>query len=157
MVLEIIVTTLLILCVIMTCIPTLPGLPLMFFITLVYGIVDKFETMQPWHLAVFGGITLLSIAIDALSGVLGAKLGGASRKALLAGIGGLVVGLLLFPPFGAFIGLFLGVFIAEAAQFKDFMQAFKKASVSLAAAAAGTIMNVFLATAFLVTYLIIAF
>lgn len=157
MALEIIVTILLILCVVMTCIPTLPGLPLMFLITLVYGVIDGFEKLQPWQLAVFGGITLLSLAIDAFSGVLGAKLGGASRRAFLAGIVGLFVGFLLFPPWGAFIGLFLGVFIAEVVQFKDFMQAFKKASISLAAAAAGTIANVFLATAYLVIYLIIVF
>lgn len=154
MVLEIVVASLLALCVLMSCIPTMPGLPLMFLITIVYGFVDGFAHLSLWHFVVFGGIVALSMVIDTFSGVLGAKLGGASRKALLAGVVGVFVGLLLFPPLGAFLGLFAGVFVAEVAQFKNFLQAFKKASVSLAAAVAGTVANVMLAIGYVVLYVV---
>ncbi len=157
MALEIIVAILLVLCLVMACIPTLPGIPLMFVTTLVYGLVDGFQTMPAWWLAVFGGITVLSMLVDTFSGMLGAKLGGASRRSLLAGMAGLFIGLLFFPPLGPFIGLFLGVLIAEIVQAKDHAKAIKAAASSLAAAIVGTLTNITLALAYVVTFLIVVF
>lgn len=157
MTLEIIVSIVLFLSLMMACVPTLPGIPLMFIVTVVYGLLDKFETIEPWHLAIFGGITVLSMLIDFFSGLIGAKLGGASRKSMLAGFAGLIVGLLAFPPLGAFIGLFVGVFMAEIVQFKDEVKALRAATTSLATAVMGTIANVTLAVAYFITFLILVF
>lgn len=157
MTLEIIVSVLLFLCVIMTCIPTMPGIPLMFVFTLVYGTIDGFATMQPWFLVVFGAITLVSMAVDFFSGAIGAKFGGATRKSLLAGMICLFIGLILFPPFGAFIGLFLGIFVAEIVQLRHHIKALKAAAYSLVAAVVGLLVNVVLAVAYFVTFLIVVF
>jgi uncharacterized protein YqgC (DUF456 family) len=113
MTIDIVFTILLFLSVMLTCIPTLPGVPVMFATIFIYGLLDKFETLQPWHLGVFGALALFSILIDYSSGLIGAKLGGASKKALFFGIVGLFIGLIALPPLGAFVGLFLGVFMAE--------------------------------------------
>lgn len=157
MVLEIIVAILLFLCVFMTCIPTLPGIPLMFIFTVVYGLLDGFQHLQPVHLVIFGAITLVSVIIDWSSGLIGAKLGGAMRRSLFVGIVGMLIGLLLFPPLGAFIGLFLGVFVAQLLQFDDHALALKSAASSVAAAIVGVMANVVFAVGYLVTFLIIVF
>jgi hypothetical protein len=157
MTIDILFTVLLFLGVMLTCIPTLPGIPVMFGTIFVYALVDGFETLQPWHLAVFGALALLSIAIDYSSGLIGAKLGGASKKALLFGILGLFIGLIAFPPLGAFIGLFLGVFVAELVQFKDHHRALKAASYSLVTTVIGALANVAIAIGCFVGFMIIVF
>lgn len=157
MTIDILFTVLVFLGVMLTCIPTLPGVPIMFGTILIYGIVDKFETLQPWHLAIFGALALLSIFIDYTSGLIGAKLGGASKKALFFGIIGLFIGLIAFPPLGAFAGLFLGVFLAELLQFRNHQKALKAASYSLAATVAGALANVVIAIGSFVGFLIVIY
>lgn len=155
--LQVPVSLILLFCLLIAWVPTLPGIPLMFLVTLVYGFVDNFQHLHPIHLAVFAGIMVLSVLIDSFSGVLGAKIGGASRKSLLAGMIGLFVGLLLFPPFGAFAGLFVGVFGMELIQFGDHAKAFKAATSSVTAAVVGTLLNIALAIAYFIAFLIIVF
>jgi len=157
MTIDIIFTIFVFLGVMLSCIPTLPGIPVMFGTIFIYALLDNFETMQPWHLGVFGALALLSIAIDYSSGLIGAKLGGASKKALLFGIVGLFIGLIAFPPFGAFIGLFLGVFIAEIIQFKDRQRALKAASYSMVTTLIGALANVAIAIGVFVGFLIIVY
>lgn len=155
MTLDILFTILLFLGLLLTCIPTLPGVPVMFGTVFIYAILNNFESIQAWHLAVFGALALLSIGIDYFSGLIGAKLGGANKKSILFGIIGLFVGLLFFPPFGAFIGLFTGVFVAELIQFHDHTKALKAASYSLATTAAGALTNIAIAVGIFVSFLII--
>lgn len=157
MTLEIIASILLGLGIILTAIPTVPGMLFMFLIVLIYGIADKFETMNPWFLALFGGLVLVAILTDYASGIVGAKFGGASKKSILAGLIGMLIGLVIFPPFGLFIGLFLGVLTAEIIQAKKSKDALKAASYSFIGTLAGMVLNVVLAIAFLVSFLIIVF
>lgn len=157
MTLEIITAIILFLCALFTGIPTMPGIPFMFIVTLVYGFADRWEVLEPWHVAVFGGIALLSIIVDTFSGVVGAKIGGANRTSLAWGIGGLLIGLVLLPPIGAFIGLFVGVFAAEAVQFKDHLRALRAATTSLVSAVIGMLVNVALAITYFVLFLAAAF
>ncbi len=157
MVIEVLFAILVFLCLLMTCIPTLPGLPLMFIATLVFGLADRFTAFPPEYLLIFGAITLLSIAVDYSSGIIGAKLGGANKISLALGIVGLFVGLVMMPPFGAFLGLFSGVFLGELIQFQDHLKALKAAASSLAAVVAGTLFNICLAVLFFVIFLIKVF
>ncbi len=155
--LEILFAILIFVGVLLSLIPTLPAVPAIFLMTLLYGFITKFDELKPWHIVVFAGIAILSVLIDYFSGLIGAKLGGASKKSLLFGVIGLVIGLIIFPPFGAFLGLFVGVFIAELVQFKDHIKALRAASFSLAATVAGAVTNIFLAIGLLVAFLIIVF
>lgn len=157
MILEIVVATLLIIGVLFTAIPTVPGMLFMLVSVVVYGIIDKFETFDPWFYALFTGLFAAAVFSDYASGILGAKFGGASRKSILAGIIGLVIGFIFFPPLGLFIGLFAGVFAAEIIQFGDTKKALKAASYSFAGVIGGIIVNVLLAIAFLVSFLILVF
>lgn len=140
-----------------TLLPMLPGIPLMFIATLVYGFASDFSRMSPEHLWIFGGITVLALIIDWSAGLLGAKFGGASRRSLLFGLMGMVLGLVAFPPFGAIAGLFIGILVSELAHKRIPEQALKSATSSLIATAGGVIANAVLAIAFLITFVVIVF
>lgn len=155
--LNIIFLILLILGVALTCTFVFPGVPVMFLLTLVYGLLDHFEHIGPWQLSVFGAIALLTIIIDHVSGLIGAKIGGANKKSMIAGAVGLVIGLLAFPPFGAFLGLAIGIFLAELVQFQDHIRAFKAAGASFASMALGAILKIILALVFLILFIVFAF
>lgn len=157
MTIDILFTVLVFLGLLLTCIPTLPGIPIMFATIFIYGLIDNFETLQVWHLAVFAGLTLLSITIDYSSGLIGAKLGGASKRALGLGMIGLVIGLITFPPLGAFAGLFMGIFIAELIQFRNHAKALKAASYSLAATLIGALVNIVIALGSFIGFLVIIY
>lgn len=137
--------------------PMFPGISLMFVVTFVYGFASNFERMEPWHLWIFAGITALSLLIDWSAGILGAKFGGASTRSMLAGLGGMIIGLVFFPPIGAILGLFAGVFLSEVARHRTGEQAFKSATSSLIATAGGIVANIVLACVYVATFAIIVF
>ncbi len=141
----------------LTWIPTMPGIPLLFISTLVYAIADKYQTFNGWQLLALGLITLASIAVDYSSGLIGAKLGGANKVSLISGFVGMIIGLISFPPFGLFLGLFLGVLLAELVQMKHHLSALRSATFSLIAVVVGMGINILLATVFLVYTLVILF
>jgi uncharacterized protein YqgC (DUF456 family) len=155
MALEIIFTILLFMGLLLTVIPTFPGVPAMFGLVFIYGLIDSFQTLTAFHLAIFGALALLSLVIDYSSGLIGAKLGGANKRSMGIGLLGLFIGLIFLPPFGAFIGLFAGVFMSELIQFQDKHKALKAASFSLATTAIGSLINVGIAIGYLVGFLVI--
>lgn len=135
---------------------TLPGLPFMFVVALAFGFVDKFVHISTIDLIILGGIAALSILVNYLSGFYGAKMLGATKKAIIAGVIGFLIGLIFFPPFGGFVGLFLGVFIIEISLFPDLIGALKKASGSLVGSLVGVLINLLLAGVFIALFTIFA-
>jgi len=99
-----------------TVLPVLPGALLVFGGLFLAAWAHDFTRVGPWGLAVIGALLALAFAVDFIASVAGAKRVGASPKALLgAAIGGLIgvffglPGLLL----GPFIGAVLGELIAR--------------------------------------------
>ncbi len=91
--------------------PALPGVPLMFAGMLMVAWAGDFSLLGPGMLVVLGVLTLLSVLLDVLAGLIGAQRVGASRLALAGAAIGTVVGLffgLIGVVFGPFIGAFLG-------------------------------------------------
>ncbi len=140
-----------------TALPTVPGMIYMLILVIVYGIVDKFQAFNPWFFALFVGLVAVAILTDYLSGIIGAKFGGASKKSLLAGLVGMIIGFFFFPPFGLFLGLFIAIFTAEMIQFMDQKKAWKAASYSAVATFVGMGVNIFLAIVFYISFLILVF
>lgn len=130
-------------------IPALPGIPLMFILAVVYGFIDKWQHLTVSNIIVLLVIALASLAIDYFSGILGAKYGGASGKSMLYGMLGLLVGLVIFPPFGGIIGLFLGIVISELVLHGNNKRAIKAATGGLLGTLAGMAVNLILALTFL--------
>jgi uncharacterized protein YqgC (DUF456 family) len=137
-------------------VPVFPALFYMLTVATIYGFVDHFERVTPNNLWVLAGIFALAFVVDSLSGVLGAKYGGASKKAMLWGFAGLVIGAVLLPPFGAIPGLFVGVLAAEIAGKKGGKDALKAAAGSVLGAVAGMAVNAMLAIAFFALFMAFA-
>ena len=130
----------------------------MFLVVLIYGIIDKFQTLELWHLlCLWRHGTPWCADRPTPLGSSGENVGGANKKSILFGLGGLVIGLIIFPPFGLFLGLFLGVLIGELVQMKDHAQALKAASYSFLGVIGGMILSTILAIAFFITFIVILF
>jgi uncharacterized protein len=157
MTLEIIFSILLAFGILLTAIPTVPGIIYMLLVSIIYAVIDRFEHITWVHIIIFVGILAVAVFTDYLSGLIGAKYGGANKKSIMAGFVGLILGLILLPPLGLFLGLFAGVFAAEMMQMKDHMTALRAASYSLAGTIVGMFINVALAIGFFVMFLVAVF
>lgn len=92
--------------------PVLPGLPVTFLGMLLAAWLDGFARVGWVSLAVLGVMTALSVVVDILSSVMGARRVGASRKALIGAALGTVAGL-FFGPIGIVAGPFFGALLGE--------------------------------------------
>lgn len=133
-----------------------PSVPYMFAIALIYGFIDKFNHLKTAELIILIVLSLLSLLVDYLSGIIGAKYGGAGKKSVIFGFIGLLLGVILLPPFGGIPGLFLGVWAGEIYSHRDKKQALKAASGSLLGSLAGMIVNVVLALLFMILFILFA-
>jgi hypothetical protein len=134
----------------------LPGIPFMFITVLAYAIFDRFHRITGWNILFFAALTLASLFIDYLSGIMGAKLFGASKYGTIGGIIGGLIGLFVFPPFGIFIGMFLGVIIFEVMlSKKSVTKSVKSGTGSILGSIAGIVINLIIALAFLVSFIVL--
>jgi len=133
-----------------------PSLPLMFIIALIFGFIDKFQHLTTLNIIILASLAVASIVIDYLSGLIGAKIGSASREAIILGIVGLIIGLIIFPPFGSAIGLFFGILASEIIHIKNLKKALKSATGGLLGSLAGTALQLILAILFEVLFIIFA-
>src|SRR3989344_858618 len=139
--LEIGLSALIFIGVLMVFVPMLPALFYMFVMAGIFSAVTGFAIITPWQLLILAGIFLLGFVNDLLSGILGAKWSGASRQSMIYGFIGLIIGVLVLPPFGGIIGLFAGVLVAELVIGKTKEKAIKAATGSVIGAIAGMIIN----------------
>lgn len=136
-----------------TALPVLPGITLMFFIAVVFGFADRFQHLTGLEVFVLFALTLFSLGVDYFAGLLGARYGGASAKAMVAGVIGFILGLILFPPFGGLIGIFAGVLLAELYLHRDQRRALRAASGSLIGTLAGIVIGVVIGVIFLALFI----
>jgi uncharacterized protein len=95
-----------------TVVPLVPGIPVVFGGLLLAAWTEGFQRVGMWPLVAIGVLAALSLAIDFVASLLGAKKVGASPQALAgATIGGLV-GIFLGIP-GLLLGPFLGAVAGE--------------------------------------------
>lgn len=132
----------------------IPGVAYMFLIALMFGFIDKFQHLTLNNLAVLAAILVVSTISDLVSGILGAKYGGANKRSLVMGTIGLIIGLFLLPPLGGLVGLFLGVFLSEVASNASKKAAIKAASGSLLGSIAGMIISLLLSLIFIALFVI---
>jgi len=92
--------------------PALPGIPLVFIGLVLAAWADGFVHVGWPTLLILGLLTALSLLVDVLATVVGAKRVGASRKALWGTFLGSIVGL-FFMPIGLFAGPLLGALLGE--------------------------------------------
>jgi len=137
-------------------VPLMPALPYLFLVSIIFGFFDGFTHVTASNYWILGAVVVLSILVDYFSGILGARYGGASRQALIAGLFGLFVGTLLAPPLGGLVGLFIAVLLAELAAGVSERRALRAAAGAIVGSIIGVAANVFLAALFFVLFLLFA-
>ena len=93
--------------------PILPGPPLGFIALLILSLAKDWEPFSVTFFVIMGGLTLLITILDYLVPVAGAKKYGASKLGVWGSLIGLIVGFFVFPPFGIFVGGFVGAVAGE--------------------------------------------
>lgn len=134
----------------------LPSLLYMLAVALIFGFIDHWQHLSGWNLIILAGIAAASLLVEYLTGIIGAKYGGASKTAIIFGIVGTVVGLVIFPPFGGILGLFIGIIAAEIVLYKDSQKAFKAATGGLIGTLVGMLASLILGLIFVTLFLIFA-
>jgi uncharacterized protein YqgC (DUF456 family) len=92
--------------------PFLPGTPLILVGTLVFAVATDFEPVGPWQLAILVVIAAIAYSLDYLAGAAGVQKLGGSRWSMLGAVLGAIVGI-FFGPFGLILGPILGAVVAE--------------------------------------------
>ena len=105
-----------------TVLPALPGAPLVFLGLLLAAWVDHFEKVGWFTLTVLAVLTVLTFVVDFMAASLGAKRVGASWAALAGAALGMIVGLFFSIP-GLILGPFAGAVLGEYLARKDWAQA----------------------------------
>lgn len=128
--------------------PALPGLPLVFAGMLLAAWAGDFQQIGWVTLVVLGLLTLLSVGVDFLATLIGAKRVGASKKALLGAVLGTFAGL-FFGPIGLFAGPFVGALLGELWHGREIGQAAKVGLGTWLGILLGTVLKLGLAFAML--------
>jgi uncharacterized protein YqgC (DUF456 family) len=111
-----------------TVVPGIPGTLLIFLGALLYAVMEGFQAVGWPTLVVLGLLTLAATGADLLATSVGARLGGASGWSIVGGLAGGLVGMLVFTLPGAILGALLGVLAVEVLRAKDWRQALKAGS-----------------------------
>jgi len=107
--------------------PILPGPPLAWAGLLVYGIFTDFQEATVLAIVIFGILTALTMVIDMLAPVLGAKGYKATRSGIIGALIGALIGVFVAGPIGIALGPLVGAFIGEYIAHRDHERALKAA------------------------------
>ena len=131
-----------------TVLPVLPGLPVMFAGMLLAAWNDGFQRIGTGTLVVLGVLTAVSIAVDGAASIVGAQRGGASSLALGGAACGGLAGVFFGLP-GLLLGPFLGAVGGEMADGRSRRDALKVGAGTWVGIAVGAALKVALAFAML--------
>jgi hypothetical protein len=87
----------------------LPGQFIIWLAAVIYGLLAGWENLGWPVFFILTLATLIASIIDLFAGWWGAKRGGASNRAIIAGFAVGLIGLIIFNALGALIGILLGI------------------------------------------------
>ncbi len=93
--------------------PILPGIPLSWLGLLIYAWGTGFERISITLVVVFFILTVLTLVIDFVAPILGAKKYGASKFGIFGAFLGFIVGIFVLGPLGIILGPFIGALLGE--------------------------------------------
>jgi len=111
-----------------TVLPIIPGTILIFAGAFLYALVEGFQAVGWPTIVVLGVLAAVATTADLWASSIGAKLGGASGWSVLIGLVAGLVGLVVFSLPGAIIGAVLGVLLTEIVRVGDWRLALKAGS-----------------------------
>jgi uncharacterized protein YqgC (DUF456 family) len=122
--------------------PVLPGVPVIYVVAFVYAAITGFETIGSGFLIAFGILTVVTLILDNLAGVYGAKRFGATRWGMLGAILGMIIGLIFGSIIGMIIGPFFGAVLLELLAGKQSGQAFSAGLGTFVGFVGGTLLKI---------------
>ncbi len=136
-----------------TVLPVLPGIPIAFAGMWLAAWAGGYQEISIFVVILLGALTFMSILVDILASALGAKRAGASKMAIVgAGIGSLI-GAVFFSLPGLIFGPFVGVLAVETAKGKTMRDASKIGFATWLGMAVGAVLKIGLAFAMLGIFL----
>ncbi len=136
-----------------TVLPALPGLPLMFCGMLLGAWAGDFKEVGVWTIVFLAILMLISVGVDFLATLFGAKRVGASKKAMVGAALGTIAGLFFGIP-GLILGPFIGAIIGEMIDGKEWRAATKTGFGTWLGLAIGTALKFALAIGMLGIFVI---
>lgn len=109
-------------------IPIVPGTLLIWLTVVVYAIVERLNGFAAIDWLTFTALTLVALVTGLAEfwlPLLGAKVRGSSRRAILFGVAGGIIGTFAFPLLGTIVGYALGVLLGEYHKLRDWGQALR--------------------------------
>jgi hypothetical protein len=131
-----------------TVLPALPGLPLMFCGMLIGAWAGDFKEVGVWTIVFLAILMLISVGVDFMATLIGAKRVGASKKAMFGAAVGTFAGLFFGIP-GLLLGPFIGAIIGEMIDGKEWRAATKTGFGTWLGLAIGTALKLALAVCML--------
>jgi len=105
--------------------PWLAGPPFNFLGLILLCLARGWDTFSPTFLIMMGALTALTMVLDYVLPMAGAKKFGSTKRGFWGAFIGMVLGVVLFPPFGMIIGAFLGAVAGELSAGKKNAEAMK--------------------------------
>ena len=121
--------------------PILPSTPLIWVGAFIYAACDRFESIGWSLLLIFAILAIVSLALDYLGGVIGAKKYGATRWGLIGSVIGGIAGFFMGGIIGLIFGPFFGAVLFELIFGKDLRGAFKSGVGTLVGFLGGVIVK----------------
>jgi len=111
-----------------TVLPIIPGTVLILLAAFLYGLVEGFQVIGWPTLALLLVLTVIATSADLWVSSVGAKVGGASGWSVVIGLIGGLIGFVVFNLLGAILGAVLGVLLTEIIRLGDWRRALKAGS-----------------------------
>ncbi|MBW1912201.1 MAG: DUF456 domain-containing protein [Deltaproteobacteria bacterium] len=89
-------------------IPIIPGPSLSYLALIAISLARDWEPFSPLFLIIMACLMTVVMILDYVVPVIGASRYGASKPGILLSVVGMLLGIFFFPPFGIFIGAFIG-------------------------------------------------
>lgn len=138
-----------------TFLPLLPGIPIIFLAIAGYGWYEGFQLITGKYLAIMGALAILSILVDYLAGVIGARYYGSSRAGVWGAFLGGILGVIFGGPVGLVIGPWIGAFLGEYSQLKDTRRAARVGTGTVVGILTGVVAKVVIALAMIISFLVV--
>lgn len=121
--------------------PFLPGVPLIWLGTVIYGAFTGFKRVTLLILAIFTILMLFTVVVDYLANLYGAKKFGAGKLGIFFAIMGMMAGLITGGLIGLIIGPMIGAVLGELLSGKSHRAAFKAGIGTVVGFLGGTIIK----------------
>src|SRR3989344_2375443 len=122
--------------------PFLPGVPIAWLGIFLYAYLTDFTAISLTAVMIFLALTVLTIILDFIAPIIGAKTYKASRYGIWGSFLGLTVGIFTLGPIGIIVGPFAGAFLGELLSRKEPKQALKSSFGTLVGFLAGALIKI---------------